>query len=339
MTKMTSTTETNSYLRLLTRAIRVTAHEGPAAACRRAIWKLQHKRFQRRRRHVDGRIPPFIQFLEHDFELHGSKQGVSEELFLFGVHEPIATDLYLQLLSPGDHVLDIGANLGYYLLLASDRVAGTGRLLGFEPAQGVYEVLERNVKRTNYDNIQVFPHAVGNKSGSLRFYESEIPNWGSLFPDESLRQTRTTTVEAKTIDEIVRSAPGFHPNALRMDIEGAELMVLEGAREVLKEYRPHLFIEFHNVAVGWDAVRSAIVGLRDLGYASGTLIERTWDQPWISKWMRERRCWKGSVDTLLDRVEDKADPLLHSTVIFVLNSPGRQGSTDASPRLTENGAV
>jgi FkbM family methyltransferase len=311
---------TDSRIRLLRKAVGVLAHEGPASALRRAIWKMHYERFERRTRGTAFRdqIPDTIQFLGHDFELHPSKRGVSEELYLFRVHEPVSTRQYLGCLSLGDHVLDVGSNIGYYALLAADKVGPSGRVIGCEPAPGVFEILQHNVRRSKRQNVEVFSWAVGAKSGSLEFYESEIPNWGSLFQNDSLMQTRTTNVPAKTVDEIVRDASNFHPTALRMDVEGAELMVLEGAREVLREYKPCLFIEFHNFALGWDTVRSAIAALGSLGYSSATVIERTWDQPWMSAWMRERRCWSGTTDEMLARVELPYDSLVNSTLVFIL---------------------
>ena len=66
-----------------------------------------------------------VRYLNQDFELHPSGRGVSEEMAFFGTHEPVATEAYLEHLREGDHVLDVGANLGYYLLLAA-RSAGEG---------------------------------------------------------------------------------------------------------------------------------------------------------------------------------------------------------------------
>jgi len=304
---------------LLKKAIQMVAHQGPAFTFRRAIWRLHYEQFERQRRRLAAKKQTgVISFVGTDFELHRSSEGVSEELRLFGVHEPSATKSYLEHLSPGDHVIDIGSNLGYYLVLAAERVGSSGRLLGFEPAPAVYEILERNVRRSRHGNIRVEQCAIGAKVGSLQFYESEVPNWGSLFQDSRLQQTGATTVKVKTVDDIVCGAPGFHPDALRMDVEGAELMVLEGARDVLRRYKPCLFIEFHNFALGWEAVHGAIVDLQSLGYSSGVMIERTWDQPWMSKWMRERRSWTGEIGSLLARAESPRNPLIASTLIFVL---------------------
>jgi FkbM family methyltransferase len=314
--------DAGSQIRLLRKAMNVFTHEGPASAFRKAMWKIHYERFERRTSGpvFRNQIPDTVQFRGHDFKLHPSKRGVSEELYLFQSHEPASTEKYLECLSPGDHVLDVGSNIGYYAVLAADRVGTTGRVIGCEPSPGVFEILKQNVQRFDPFNVEVFPWAVGAKSGTLQFYESEIPNWGSLFPNSTLMQTCTTIVTAKTVDEIVEGISDFRPRALRMDVEGAELMVLEGAREVLRNYKPCLFIEFHNFALGWDRVREAIRGLRDLGYNSATVIERTWDQPWMSAWMRERRCWSGTTEEMLARVEQPSDSLVNSTLIFIIQA-------------------
>ncbi len=322
MQTMMQSNDAGSEIRLLRKAMNVLAREGPASAFRKAMWKLHYERFERRTNGTAFRdqIPDTVQFLGQDFKLHPSKRGVSEELYLFHVHEPTSTEKYLACLSHGDHVLDVGSNIGYYAVLAADKVGRTGRVIGCEPSPGVFEILKQNVQRFDPFNVEVFPWAVGAKSGTLQFYESEIPNWGSLFPNSTLMQTCTTIVTAKTVDEIVDGISGFRPTALRMDVEGAELMVLEGAREVLRNYKPCLFIEFHNFALGWDSVREAIKKLRDVGYSSATVIERTWDQPWMSAWMRERRCWSGTIEEMLTRVEQPSDCLVNSTLIFIIQA-------------------
>jgi hypothetical protein len=103
-----------------------------------------------------------------------------------------------------------------------------------------------------------------------------------------------------------------------MDVEGAELMVLEGAQNLLEKYKPALFIEFHPFLLGWRAIRHTLSGLKDLGYTSGTLIQREWDQPWINKWIRERRRWQGPMDILIQRCESSQDSLSESTLTMVL---------------------
>ena len=307
----------------LKRFVRRLIERGPAHSLRSVIWRLHWERFQRlRTRRANGRecVPTAVRIFNQEFELHPSLEGVSEELLLFGTHEPLATEHYLRLLSPGDHVLDVGSNIGYYLLMASGVVGPSGRVLGFEPAPKVYDVLQRTIKHSGKENVQAFPWAIGATNGTAEFYESEVPNWGSLIDDSKLRPTQSTAVPLRKLDEVVREFAGFHPSTLRMDLEGGELAALAGAQEVLEQYKPCLFVEFHPCIVGWEATWNALVRLRGLGYSQGVVIDRTWDHPWMSGWMRKRRCWQGSMDRLLQRIESPRDPLTHATFSVILRA-------------------
>lgn len=312
--------------RLLRRTFQHTSEHGTAYAFRRAVWKLYHARLERlkkRRASQGAPQPAVIRCLDQEFELHPSMHGVSEELVLFGTHEPLATELYLQQLLPGSHVLDIGSNIGYWLLVAEQAIGESGRILGFEPAPEVYSILERNIARSGHKNVRVLPCAVGATNETARFYPSEVPNWGSLIQQDSLKQTRAIGIQVRKLEDILSEFPDFYPDALRMDLEGAELTVLESAREILARYKPCLFVEFHPAVLGWPAIRKTFLWLQDLGYSSGTIIERTWDQPWIGRWMRKRRHWRGTIDALLRRMESPKDPLTASTIGLLLRRAGR----------------
>lgn len=305
----------------LKKAVELYRRGGSELVLRRALFRFEYERFQRRRAVRDFRSKPdaTARYLDQDFELHPSGKGLSEEMALFGSHEPVATAVYLRHLSKGDHVLDVGSNLGYYLLLAARAVGSSGQVLGFEPASDVYAILERNVARSGQKNIQIFPWAVGAQNGTVEFYESEIPNWGSLVHSDQLLPSRTSVVPMKKLDSLLDEFPGFHPNVLRMDVEGGELMALEGAQTIMRKFKPCLFIEFHNFASGWDANREAILKLRDIGYSSGTLIDREWDSPWVSRWARERSCWSQPVDNLLKIAESRLDhDMVHKWVFSLI---------------------
>jgi FkbM family methyltransferase len=313
------------FFQMLGKASRHLTERGPASFFREVVWRLHYERLQWLRRQRAERheaVPSAISFRGKKFDLHPSLAGLSEEMLMFGIHEPLGTSLYLESLSPGDHVLDVGANIGYFPLVASQAIGPSGRLLGFEPSPDVFEILKHNVQQASATNVEVFPWAIGAKNEIAQFHQSEVPNWGSLIRDEALLPTRSIDVEVKRVDDVVKKFAGFHPTVLRMDVEGGELMVLAGAQEVLREYKPSLFIEVHTFALGWEAVRTALVGLRDLGYSSGVVIERTWDQPWMSKWMRERRHWRGTIDGLLRRMESPKDPLVVATFGLLLRRPG-----------------
>ncbi|TAM84360.1 MAG: FkbM family methyltransferase [Acidobacteria bacterium] len=298
---------------------------GPWFVLRKALWRYQFTRFRRRCdawRARAGAKPVTVNFLDQEFELHPSGKGLSEEILLLGTHEPVCTRVYLQHLREGDQVLDVGSNLGYYALLAGRAVGPAGRVLGFEPARDVFAILERNVARSGLTNIQVFPWAISNQNKAIEFYGSEIPSWGSLIREQDLLQAQPTTVPAKRLDDLLEEFPGFHPTVLRMDVEGAEMMALEAAQRLLQEYRPRIFVEIHPFAFEWERAHKTIISLRDMGYSSGVVIERIWDEPWASRWLRERRHWSGSTDKLLEIIESRGEAL-NTGVFSILLEPGK----------------
>ena len=319
--------------RLLRRTFQHTSEHGTVYAFRRAVWKLCYARFERlkKRRASQGALQPAtIRYLDQEFELHPSMQGLSEELRLFGTHEPLGTRLYLQQLSAGDHVLDIGSNIGYWLLIAEQAIGESGRVLGFEPVPDLFDILQRNIARSGHKNVRVLPCAVGATNGTAHFYQSEVPNWGSLMRQDGVKQTCTIDVEVRRLEDVLREFPDFHPHALRMDLEGAERMVLESAEEVLARYTPSLFVEFHPAVVGWPAIRKTLVWLQGLGYSLGTLIQRTWDHPWIGSWMRKRRSWSGSIEELIRRIESPKDPLAGYTFSLILPRARKRSESESS---------
>ncbi len=296
----------------LKKAVQFFYQHGPRYLSRKALWRLEYKRFRRQCYSWHARVgakPVTVRFIDQEFELHPSGKGLSEEIMLLGAHEPVCTRVYLRHLREGDHVLDVGSNLGYYLILAGRAVGPTGQVIGLEPARDVYTILKRNVARSGLSNIRVFPWAAGARSEDIEFYGSEIPSWGSLIRDKNLLQAQPTTVPAKKLDDLLDEFPQFQPTMLRMDVEGGELMALEGARRLLREYRPRIFVEIHPFAFEWERAHEAILELRDMGYSSGVLIERLWDEPWASSWVRERRRWSGSTDKLLAKIESRGEAL------------------------------
>lgn len=293
------------------KVFRTLVKHGPSAFLRGALysyyWHAEERRKARRvLRLPDGRAT--AQLWGQEIQLHPSLAGINEEMLDFGVHEPLSTSTYQQFLRPGDHVIDIGANIGYYLRAAAQVVGEKGKFLAFEPLPSNYEVLKQNIERFPglRDRVQLWPWAIGDSTGTCDFYESKIPNLGSFFRNEKLEQTRTITVQVRRLDDILQSVEGFKPTFLRMDVEGAELLVLAGARNLMRNYKPSLFIEFHTFSIGIKGLETALDEFESIGYREGVLIGRLWDAPWISPWARRRHCWNDSLRNLRKRITTNA---------------------------------
>src|SRR5690606_12887908 len=80
----------------------------------------------------------------HQLGLPNRRSGIVEELLLYGVHEPVATQNYSRALRPGMNILEVGTNLGYYLAIASRQVGPTGCIVGFEPDPELFRIATKN---------------------------------------------------------------------------------------------------------------------------------------------------------------------------------------------------
>ena len=94
--------------------------------------------------------------------------GISRELALLGVHEPIATRLLNQQIKSGMRVIEIGANIGYYTLIAANLVGESGKIYAIEPEPANYALLTKNVEVNGYKNVIPIQKAISNEIGTSK---------------------------------------------------------------------------------------------------------------------------------------------------------------------------
>jgi len=156
------------------------------------------------------------------------------------LEKPI-TDIMKTLLPYCDLFVDVGANVGYYTLLASKYMEReNAKIYSFEPDDILYKYL-KDITSTK-KNIEVFSAAISNSKGKDQFFVSDLPRSGSLhkISDEHF----PIVVDITTIDEVLKDV-SVSKIIIKIDVEGGELKVLEGAIETLQKIRPILFIEIH----------------------------------------------------------------------------------------------
>ena len=181
------------------------------------------------------------------------------QIALFGEYEPNLTRLVLENAQYGGHFVDVGANAGYFSILwANARPENT--VAAVEAAPRNVPLLCHNVGSNGMDGqIQVYAVAVGRETGTLAFDPGpdEQTGWGGLALHET---ARTTPVDVVTLDSLVREPVDL----MKVDVEGAELWVFEGAQGLLRE-RAIRQIVFED-----NRGRSAALGISD-GEASRML--------------------------------------------------------------------
>jgi len=158
------------------------------------------------------------------------------------LYEKETVALCRRLIQPGMHVLDIGAHAGYFTRLYSKLVGPDGIVLAFEPDPENFALLAQNTRRLK--NVRLFPVAISDRVGTLDFFESEN-NTGchSLIPT-GFRPNKIS-VTATTLDALMDAGELPKVDLIKMDIEGAEPIALEGMRRVV-EANPEivLIVEF-----------------------------------------------------------------------------------------------
>ena len=174
---------------------------------------------------------------------------------LGGTYEPEQTRLFQEHVRPGATVLDIGAHVGYYSLLSSVLAGDAGTVWAFEPNPRNCAFLRRHVEINRRGNVRVTEAAVSDAAGRARFDFGRGSGTGRLSVQGAVE------VETVRLDDFAREQ-GIAPTAVKIDVEGAEVQVLDGARATLAEHRPVVFLSTH----GAEVHRAGMALLRELGY-------------------------------------------------------------------------
>jgi FkbM family methyltransferase len=170
-------------------------------------------------------------------------KGISKELAIYGNHEPVATQLIQKEIEEGDVIVDIGANIGYFVLIEAGLVNGEGKIVALEPSPQNARLLKHNVEKNKIENVFIHQIAVGEKTGKANLYLSEKSNRNSLIPRNEL-EYKEIEVNVTTLDDLLEKEERV--NLIRMDIEGGEFNVINGMEKTLKKFRPKIFLELHS---------------------------------------------------------------------------------------------
>ncbi|MBV6644208.1 MAG: FkbM family methyltransferase [Cyclobacteriaceae bacterium] len=157
------------------------------------------------------------------------------------IHEPMATDVFIDHIKNNSQVLDIGGHLGYFSCIAG-KLAINGKVHVFEVDPNCINFIKKNLTINNLDNVEINNCAVANSGGTVKIPKNENPN-----PELVINSTSSDDyieVETKIIDDFL-TQNNFTPDFIKIDIEGAEGMALEGMKNTLANSSPTLLIEIH----------------------------------------------------------------------------------------------
>jgi FkbM family methyltransferase len=165
--------------------------------------------------------------------------GAGEHGYWLGSYEMSKRLAFEREINPGSIVYDIGANVGYFSLLASVLVGEKGKVFAFEPLPRNIEFLKKHISLNKLTNIEVIEAAVSSQSGEAFFDLGASTAMGHLSDSGKLQ------VQMVCLDDLVSAGEVTAPDYIKLDVEGAEYDALRGAEAVIDKFHPVLFLDTH----------------------------------------------------------------------------------------------
>jgi FkbM family methyltransferase len=218
-------------------------------------------------------------FLEHrGFKIHFGEEdrGLASFLLNNRDYEAETREVIERQLREGDVFLDLGANIGFFTLLAGRIVGDSGRVIAFEPTPRTRAILQRNVTENGLDGrVWIDERAITEKRGRAHFTVLSDSEYNSVVSDD--RGGHTIEVETISVDDYISDHGISRVAMVKMDIEGQELPALRGMRETISE-NPWIKVifEYHQARLAESSVKGVALFdlLRDYGLDCFTMLFR-----------------------------------------------------------------
>ncbi|WP_030022515.1 FkbM family methyltransferase [Streptomyces monomycini] len=164
---------------------------------------------------------------------------IQRYIYLFGVWEPHLTRWLEHRLRPGDVFVDVGANIGYYSLLASRLVGTEGAVVALEASPDFHRVLRKQVAINGYGNVRAVNAAISDREEMLTFILASSHNMGanSIVPYAGEAES-TFEVAAQPLSDVLSPDELARARVIKIDVEGAEGSVVRGLIPLLDQLRP-----------------------------------------------------------------------------------------------------
>ena len=208
-------------------------------------------------------------------------RGISRGLLLFGNRELDHREMLRRIVDPGMTIYDVGANIGYYAIMESKLVGNNGRIIAIEPSPDNVTLLQKNLSLNSINNVEVITGAVSDRIGKASFHLSHQSNLNTFHAVGSgLKHLSGQSIDVETQTISALSNSFGPPDLIRMDVEGHEVAVLDGALEDIRsgKIRPLVIFETHLSRYNPENDMAATLrALFDLGYRV-RLAASSWEE-------------------------------------------------------------
>lgn len=188
-----------------------------------------------------------------------------------GLYEKETTHWLMNTIKPGNVFFDVGSNAGYFSLLGSKCVGEAGKVISFEPIASNCNTIEGHLVANKVSNVVVETLAVSNETGKCSFHieNNNANSHMETIPLKHQKPNLKSTIEVGSIslDDYITSQ-GVVPDVIKVDVEGAEKLVLEGSTELLKDFDISWIISTHSS----DLLKECEYVMKNNGYEVETLF-------------------------------------------------------------------
>lgn len=220
---------------------------------------LFNQKRERKRPTFEGILP-----LPWGFLLCNTKSSLEWQLFTMLEYEPVVTRVVQSLLKPGSCFVDVGANAGFYTVLAAHLVGRTGLVIALEPNPDIFLRLEANCTLNRLENVRLLQCALDESScrRNLTTFPSYFNQGLSTLLEMTKLPSKQIEVQAVTGDRLLTELDVQLVNLIKIDVEGWEVPVLKGLHRTLQEQRPAVVFEHRNTL--WQQAGYSIREIVDL---------------------------------------------------------------------------
>ncbi len=208
---------------------------GPLGSVRRVIW--------------DRMVEPYLAWEPHQFctrttfgaRMSGDTRDILQQyIYYFGLWEPSLTAFTAARLAPGDTFVDVGANVGYYTLLASRCVGERGRVIAIEPSPRLFQALELHLAMNQCRNVRALQCAVLDRCGSVQLYHGTEYHSGLTTTRVERGLEFECEVPASSLDVLLEEREIDTARLIKIDVEGAEGTIVSTLDSLLARARKDL---------------------------------------------------------------------------------------------------
>ena len=227
--------------------------------------------------------------------------GISAELAIDRMHEPVGTEILVSVLRENMTIVDIGSNIGYFVMQEACRQK-CKRILAIEPNPTSFALLEENVRLNHFEHVSLHNLAISDREGMLPFYISKQSNISSITPRSDY--VRKMDVPVMTLDALVEKEQVEHVDLVRMDLEGHEIQVLRGMIETIRRDRPWICLEYHAPVISVQDRHDFVSTLESMDYELKCFTFRWSDCPIFGRTIIDRRnvIHEGQLREVLDQI-------------------------------------